>query len=522
MNERYRPNNFERLAQGSQARADRITALNPVTPSVDARVSRNKLYERAGTLATVSLTLAMLASYTRADAANSGQTLGDVDCNGSANSIDAALILQKTARLINTLACEDAGDVNNDGLLNAVDAALILQKDAGLIDEFPAEKEPTETNTPTRTATRTPTRTPTETPTVMPTPEPAVLLETIDTGIPNLSVQKYAAEFIKLSEKQISESLREYINDVMSGEIIISDGQRCGNSFITSAVRVTLNTENIYFVRENGNIFHFNVDYDRATILNNTVAEWDALYPGQLSCNDFIIYRVFDFYGGGGIPRRFEATIFADVNNGTKTVIKDSELNRIDSSLEADGTKLLINFTTYDTDQKRGVYLLDLTNNWQSIYHIEQSPDVRLEHVWANEDATVLYRNSVLMGRYRDERVGYLIDVTTGETMQLDWPNRLTVYEHTALSRNLEYISRKLGMFSAGGVVEGQWGMLIYAPSGYFQISSPNRSFHAARIDNDGTIYTRRGEVFRFENGTYVLSETSDGSPLDVDVVRIE
>src|SRR3989344_3875831 len=98
--------------------------------------------------------------------------LGDVNCSGRVNAIDAELVLQKDAGLIRTLACEEAGDVNNDYLLNAVDAALILQFDAGLIDEFPAQKEPTATSTPTRTVTRTrtPTSIPTRTPTRTPTP----------------------------------------------------------------------------------------------------------------------------------------------------------------------------------------------------------------------------------------------------------------------------------------------------------------------------------------------------------------
>ena len=93
------------------------------------------------------------------------RNLGDVNCDGQSNSIDAALVLQKTAGLVSSLACEEAGDVNDDGLLNAVDAALILQKDAGLISRFPREKKPTATNTLTRTATRTPTNTPTLEPT---------------------------------------------------------------------------------------------------------------------------------------------------------------------------------------------------------------------------------------------------------------------------------------------------------------------------------------------------------------------
>jgi len=61
------------------------------------------------------------------------KTLGDVNCDGHANSIDAALVLQLTAGLVDGLPCEAHGDVNNDGSIGAVDAALILQQDAGLV-----------------------------------------------------------------------------------------------------------------------------------------------------------------------------------------------------------------------------------------------------------------------------------------------------------------------------------------------------------------------------------------------------
>jgi len=58
---------------------------------------------------------------------------GDANCDGSINAIDAALILQLTASLLDTLPCPANADVNGDGRADAVDAALILQFTAGLI-----------------------------------------------------------------------------------------------------------------------------------------------------------------------------------------------------------------------------------------------------------------------------------------------------------------------------------------------------------------------------------------------------
>ena len=60
-------------------------------------------------------------------------TSGDVDCTGGATSLDAALVLQFSARLVDTLPCAGEGDVNGDGSIGPLDAALILQISAGLL-----------------------------------------------------------------------------------------------------------------------------------------------------------------------------------------------------------------------------------------------------------------------------------------------------------------------------------------------------------------------------------------------------
>ena len=63
--------------------------------------------------------------------------LGDVDCNQTADSIDAVLVLQFGAGLLPSLPCPAGGDANQDGTVNVLDAALILQFVGGLVDTLP-------------------------------------------------------------------------------------------------------------------------------------------------------------------------------------------------------------------------------------------------------------------------------------------------------------------------------------------------------------------------------------------------
>jgi len=58
---------------------------------------------------------------------------GDATCDAQANSIDALIMLQRSAGLLETLSCEKAADVNADGSIDSLDAQLILQFVAGLI-----------------------------------------------------------------------------------------------------------------------------------------------------------------------------------------------------------------------------------------------------------------------------------------------------------------------------------------------------------------------------------------------------
>lgn len=58
---------------------------------------------------------------------------GDADCDGTISAVDATLVLQFEAFLIDSVPCPDAADVNGDGAIDAIDAVLILQRSAGLL-----------------------------------------------------------------------------------------------------------------------------------------------------------------------------------------------------------------------------------------------------------------------------------------------------------------------------------------------------------------------------------------------------
>jgi alpha-tubulin suppressor-like RCC1 family protein len=67
--------------------------------------------------------------------------VGDVNCDSSVNAIDAALVLQFGAGLLQVcgakLPCQQNADVNHDVSVSGIDAALILQYTAGLLGHWP-------------------------------------------------------------------------------------------------------------------------------------------------------------------------------------------------------------------------------------------------------------------------------------------------------------------------------------------------------------------------------------------------
>lgn len=64
-------------------------------------------------------------------------TLGDPNCDGVKNSLDALAILQVVAGVIQNVTCSQNSDVNGDGAGDSADAMVILQYAGGLLPSLP-------------------------------------------------------------------------------------------------------------------------------------------------------------------------------------------------------------------------------------------------------------------------------------------------------------------------------------------------------------------------------------------------
>ena len=62
---------------------------------------------------------------------------GDADCNGTVGALDAALILQLDAGIVQSVRCPENADADSDGMVGPLDALLVLQYDAGILAELP-------------------------------------------------------------------------------------------------------------------------------------------------------------------------------------------------------------------------------------------------------------------------------------------------------------------------------------------------------------------------------------------------
>jgi hypothetical protein len=90
---------------------------------------------RMRTLVAVSALVAAIfaAGWFASPASAGNQPPGDANCDGIVNSLDATLVLQYDAALVDDLPCLPWADASFDFVVDSLDAAIILQREAGLI-----------------------------------------------------------------------------------------------------------------------------------------------------------------------------------------------------------------------------------------------------------------------------------------------------------------------------------------------------------------------------------------------------
>jgi hypothetical protein len=99
---------------------------------------------------TVIIILILFCSSGFAQATSS---LGDVNVDGTINSIDALSVAQYVVGILASLPSLNDADVNADGTIDSIDALLIAQYYTGIITSFPGNPTPgpTQISTPTPT-----------------------------------------------------------------------------------------------------------------------------------------------------------------------------------------------------------------------------------------------------------------------------------------------------------------------------------------------------------------------------------
>ena len=85
------------------------------------------------------LVLLISVAWQESGSVFAGALTGDASCDGRVDSIDAALILQADAGIVQTLPCPDNANVDFYSGLTSQDALLILQYHAGLLPLLPPD-----------------------------------------------------------------------------------------------------------------------------------------------------------------------------------------------------------------------------------------------------------------------------------------------------------------------------------------------------------------------------------------------
>lgn len=366
------------------------------------------------------------------------------------------------------------------------------------------------------------------------------LIESVDLTAPSLTgltAERYAVQYDEipvsfLTRRRIQswivnkKNIRAYEGqeDSPAGEIWWTSLTRRGSSFIGSGQLKPSGgfSHGVFFDGPTGKLYE-NVVPDlnpigrtlnKSGAINREILGWPDLWiygSMQISDDGKVLYNVRP--GNAEVDGPRHVIIIDDVRNSSIIVIKDNKTGGLIAEiLSKEGGKLLLSFGYSSKDEGRGTYLIDLNS-----LRVTFQSEIASQEPLLNSDGSLVYVNP---GLRAGEDVGYVHDTNTGKLMDIiRWPTFKTAHEHFS-SSDLNFIARKVMVFTAKTTTEDRWGIFVHTPEGIFYIHSLQKSLIPEYVADDGTIYTSDC-VFKFENGIYQLSETSERNKFEVSIGQV-
>lgn len=415
-------------------------------------------------------------------------------------------------------------------------------------------------------------------PTKEPTPKPLEFIEKIDCEVPGIVIEKYRATYEDITD-EVFPSFKQKLEGWLEPSKLApkTPGEICSLSptglswrsdlplqsglTIISGDEIRNQYQEMFFYH-NGR-YYINIpayyessrqfeaiDYKETGPMGNDdleVLDWSSGFVVGIvgvSSKGQILYHVSDmvedYFDPNKIPRH--ALILADIPNKTKTVIRNEQFQFASSSLSADGDSLYLYFgrVIQEVVEARepmhgsNVYkdilrerdfdpiVID-PNNGRLKFRFDERPDWMAGEL--NEDGSKImvagseiYNDPVTHRSYTEST----INIKTGERTPILWPSNLSYSSGHVLSPNHKFICRFEGFFypKYDFNLGSMWDPLVYTPNGFFKIGNFN-SIKVWRISNQGTIYSDRGDVFQYINGSYKAVQISEDIKEEVKIEKV-